>query len=194
MSETYRLGAVVPLRFEVRDEDTSELTDPTGWSLVVASPAGSSSPTLAHPEAGVFEADYVPAVVGPHVAVFTATGENAGLVEDVFVVTATSDNLATISVGQLRTYLGDTSETDQLLLDALAAERVAQADRCRVDRYTEALREALLRRVARNLAARAIRVASFTSFEGGGGASQRVPQTDPEIRRLEGPYRRRTVG
>lgn len=194
MSETYRLGAVVPLRFEVRDEDTGLLADPGGWALTVASPAGSMSPTLDHPEAGVFEADYVPSVAGPHVAVFTATGANAGVVEDVFVVTATGDDLATVTIPQLRTYLGDTSETDQALLDALAAERVDQANRCRVNRYTEALREALLRRVARNLAARAIRVTTFTSFEGGGGASQRVPQSDPEIRRLEGPYRRRTVG
>jgi hypothetical protein len=141
----------------------------------------------------VFEVDFVPAVVGPHVAVFAATGGHAGVAEDVFVVTATSAELATFTVGQLRVYLGDVSDTDSTLLEALAAERVAQADRCRVDRYTEALREALMRRVARNLAARRVPVATFTSFEGG-GTSTRVPSTDAEIARLEGPYRRWPVG
>jgi hypothetical protein len=193
VTETYRLGQTVGLRWEVRDEATGLLADPTGWSVTVASPSGSSTPTVDHPETGVFEVDFVPAVVGPHVAVFAATGEHAGVAEDVFVVTATSAELATFTVGQLRVYLGDVSDTDSTLLEALAAERVAQADRCRVDRYTEALREALLRRVARNLAARRVPVATFTSFEGG-GTSTRVPSTDAEIARLEGPYRRWPVG
>ena len=77
---------------------------------------------------------------------------------------------------------------------ALAAETAAQAARCRVTPYTDDLREALMRRVARNLAARAIPVATWTSFEGGGGASTRVPTSDPEIARLEAPYRRLVVG
>ena len=90
-------------------------------------------------------------------------------------------------------YLGEHSWPYNNVVDALAAEVAAQAARCRVDPYTDDLREACLRRVARNLAARSVPVATFTSFEGG-GTSARVPSTDPEVSRLEGPYRRMVVG
>lgn len=59
--------------------------------------------------------------------------------------------------------------------------------------YPADLREALLRRVARNLAARAVPVASFTAFDGG-ATSTRVPGRDPEVRRLEAPHLRLSVG
>lgn len=193
MTETYGLGSVVPLRFLVRDEDTGALVDPTSWDLVVTSPLGATSPTVVHPSAGVFDADYVPAATGGHTAVFTASGAHAGVSQNVFVVTADQQALQTVTASQLRTYLGDVSTSDAVLLEALAAERADQANRCRLDRYDEALREALMRRVARNLAARRVPVASFTSFDGG-GTSTRVPQTDPEVKRLEGPHRRRTMG
>lgn len=193
MTETYRLGAVVPLRFEVRDEDTGELADPTSWSVTITSPIGTFTPTVEHTDVGVFDVDYVSAVVGPHTATFTASGEHADVVDNVFVVTPNPVLSSAILAAEIREYLGGTSETDQTLLNALAAERVDQANKCRIDNYTEALREALLRRVARNLAARRVPVATMTSFDGG-ATSTRVPRTDPEILRLEGPYRRNPVG
>lgn len=192
MTETYRLGAIVPLRFEVRNED-GELVDPTSWTVTVTSPIGSSNPTITHTDTGVFDVDYVSTVVGPHTATFAASGEHADTIDNVFVITPNPVNSSAILAAEIRSYLGGTSETDQTLLDALAAERVDQANKCRIDNYTEALREALLRRVARNLAARRVPVATMTSFDGG-ATSTRVPRTDPEILRLEGPYRRNPVG
>lgn len=97
-----------------------------------------------------------------------------------------------ITISDLRDYLGDTSATDEALQDALTTERAAQAERCRVEPYTASLREALMRRVARNLAARSVPVASFTSFDGG-STSTRVPGRDPEVARLEAPHRRRPI-
>lgn len=103
-----------------------------------------------------------------------------------------ADASALVTIDDLRDYLGDTSVSEDGLRDALAAERAAQAARCRVEPYTADLRQALLRRVARNLAARSVPVASFTSFDGG-ATSTRVPGRDPEVSRLEGPHRRRPI-
>jgi len=192
MTDTYPLGAVVPLTFRVYDVD-GEAADPTDVVLTLTLPDGTTEVlNLQHPETGLYQADYRTIAAGSHTARFVTTGENAGAIEDVFLVAAV--DLARVTLQALRNYLGDTSDTDATLLEALAAEQAAQASRCRLDPYTADLREALLRRVARNLAARAIRVTTYTSFEGGGGATQRVPPSDPEIRRLEGPHRRRTVG
>ena len=91
-------------------------------------------------------------------------------------------------------YLGETSWATEDIAAALAAEAAAQARSCRLPVPLPAdLREALLRRVARNLAARAVPVATFTTFEGG-ASTTRVPMSDPEVRRLEGPWRRTVVG
>ena len=98
------------------------------------------------------------------------------------------------TIGEVQEYLGETSYGLSDIVGALVAEQAAQAARCKLPTvYPDDLREALLRRVARNLAARSIPVATFTSFEGG-GTSSRVPTVDPEILRLEAPYRRLTVG
>lgn len=193
MIETIALGAVKRLRFLVFDPETEEPADPSGWSLTVTNSAGSTNPTITHVEVGVFDADYVTVITGPHAAVFATTGVLANTVVNLFVVTGDIYSMATITATQIRTYLGGSSESDVVLLEALAAERVDQANKCRIDNYTESLREALLRRVARNLAARRVPVATFTSFDGG-ATSTRVPQVDPEIKRLEGPYRRTPVG
>lgn len=103
----------------------------------------------------------------------------------------------TPDVEDVAAYLGETSATEDEMAGALAAETAAQSRVCRVPADPEALsadlREALLRRVARNLAARSVPVATFTSFEGG-ASSTRVPASDPEVRRLEAPWRRLVVG
>ena len=99
-------------------------------------------------------------------------------------------NLPTLA--DLRGYL-TTSADDATLLDALAAETAAQAARRRVTPFTADLRQALMRRVARNLAARSITVATFSAFEGG-STVVRVPAMDVEIQRFEAPYPKLPVG
>jgi hypothetical protein len=189
--DTYLLGQPVPLSFSTYGTD-GVLAAPTTAGLTIILPAGDlATPTLDNPTPGVFVLDYMPATVGRHVAMFVSTGPGAGSAVDVFDVLA--PDLSLVTVGDVEAYLGETSATPDDITGALTAERRAQADRCRIDDYTEALREALLRRVARNLAARAVPIATFTSFEGG-GTSARVPQVDAEIKRLEGPYVRWTVG
>lgn len=102
--------------------------------------------------------------------------------------------MATVDLAACKEYLGtDISWTDPEISGALLAETAAQAARCKLPTVmTDDLAEALKRRVARNLAARAVPVASFTSFDGG-ATSTRVPTNDPEIARLEAPYRKLVV-
>lgn len=96
----------------------------------------------------------------------------------------------------LKTYLGQTSQSDDTLTGALATEKAAQSRVCRVPAddadWPADLAESLLRRVARNLAMRGIPLAMFSGDAELGGV---VPPTrDPEVRRLEGPFRKLKLG
>ncbi len=192
--DTYVLGQPVPLTFQTYDTDGA-LVAPTTAALTVTRPDGTSvTPTLDNPATGVYQLDYVPAAAGRHVAAFVSTGPGAGAAVDVFDVVSPTG--AIVTPQDVLTYLSSTGSTKFPLSDierALDAERSAQASVCRVDDYTPALREALYRRVARNIAARSVPVASFSAFEGGGTVT-RVPARDAEVARLEGPYRRLVVG
>lgn len=192
MTDTYSLGAAVPLTFEVVDSNGDLVDDATSVTLTITLPNGSTvTQTLHHPDTGVYTADYATVQAGRHTARFVVTGPNAGAVDDVFDVIAM--NLAYVTLGDVKAYLGDSSVSDSEITKALAAEQAAQASRCRLDPYTADLREALLRRCARNLAARSVPVTSFSSFDGAATVT-RVPATDAEVARLEAPYRRLVIG
>lgn len=96
----------------------------------------------------------------------------------------------------VQTYLGDTSYTITEIGAVLAAELAAQAKACRVptDEFTAwdtDLAEALYRRVARNLALRGIPLAVL---QGDAEVGSLVPPgKDPEVRRLEAPFRKMVV-
>lgn len=103
--------------------------------------------------------------------------------------------MADLTVEDVRLYLGDAANrlTDEELTDVLDAETAAQAARCRIpDVYPSDLGEALKRRVARNLAMRAIPLAVLQGDQEFG--STVPPGQDPEVRRLEAPWRRLAVG
>lgn len=85
---------------------------------------------------------------------------------------------------------GQVSATLEKVQDALNAEIVDQANRCRTTPYTWPLAEALCRRVARNLAMRPLAL-GIVMDESGGTA---IGSTDPEVRRLERPYRKVSLG
>lgn len=91
-------------------------------------------------------------------------------------------------------YLGRTSWSDSDVQDALDAEAGAQRDVCAVPAaYPPSLREALFRRVAANLARRNLPLAvAQGDAESGGPVAP--PTLDPEVRRLEKPYPKLTVG
>lgn len=168
--------------------------DPVAATVAVAvtTPSGgSATPTADTDSTGYYEARYVLAAAGRHLAVVTVSGDSVGVVP--FTAWAETPTAASgmPALADVQAYLGDdTSASDAQITSALAAEAAAQRQVCEVPAaYPADLREALLRRVARNLAARAVPVATWTSFEGG-VATTRVPQNDPEVVRLEGPYRK----
>ncbi|MFT4189847.1 MAG: hypothetical protein QM621_14880 [Aeromicrobium sp.] len=92
----------------------------------------------------------------------------------------------------VKEYLGPlaANQSDTAVGGALAAETAAQASACRVVPYAPPLAEALLRRVSRNLAMRGLPLGVMSDEMG----STRVGGNDPEVRRLEGPYRKRVCG
>ncbi|HEY0889656.1 MAG TPA: hypothetical protein VGE38_08610 [Nocardioides sp.] len=87
--------------------------------------------------------------------------------------------------------------------DALRAEMADQRSRCRVPvddaglpRYADvpALAEALCRRVAHNLAVRALPLGVQATVTDAAALATQVGGTDAEVRRLEAPHRKRKVG
>jgi hypothetical protein len=97
----------------------------------------------------------------------------------------------------------DMADTYPAIDEALATETAAQLRRCTwptdpatgddlPDTDVPDLVEALKRRVQRNLAMRPLPLALVT--DGGADQPVRLGGTDPEVRRLEAPFRRRVVG
>lgn len=120
-------------------------------------------------------------------------------------MTAIPPSLATV-----KAYLGTShSWSDAEITAALAAETVAQATRVRLPAdlpgllptdptipqpYPLDLSEALCRRVHHNLALRALPLSIQTTITDVGASAVRLNGTDPEVIRLERPYRRMAVG
>ncbi|GAB3663487.1 hypothetical protein GCM10027596_26720 [Nocardioides korecus] len=94
-------------------------------------------------------------------------------------------------------YLGLPRATDDELEGSVAkiqsaydAEIIAQGVKCRITPYSSDLAEALYRRVKRNLAMRNVPLGVQMDETGG----TRIGSIDPEVRRLEAPYRKLVVG
>jgi len=95
------------------------------------------------------------------------------------------------TLADLQAFLGDGVAgmyPDAVLQEVLDSETSAQAGRCRTSTPLPApLEQALLRRCQRALALKAIPL-GMTDL--GGESTAYVPSRDPEIRRLEAPYRK----
>ena len=84
--------------------------------------------------------------------------------------------------------------TDAVLNQVISVEQAAQARKCygTGGQYPD-LNEALSRRVQANLAKRALPLGVIESSGDAGGRGY-MPSWDPEVRRLEAPFRKLTVG
>lgn len=108
--------------------------------------------------------------------------------------------MAVPDVTEVETYLGETggSWSTEQVTEAYAAEKAAQASVCKVPLDTDAwpadLAEALKRRVAHNLALRALPLGISPAITDGAVAIARPGGLDAEVRRLEAPYRKRVLG
>lgn len=91
------------------------------------------------------------------------------------------------TAGEVATILGKIpADVD----DVYPAEVADQAARCRTVPYNDALAGALVRRVSRHLAMKNLPLGVVVDETG----STRIGTNDPEVRRLEAPYRKTSVG
>lgn len=183
-AELYVDGRWVLEMFVGDDDGYAVGTSPT---VTVVAPGGSSSsPTVESLGSGYFRASVTVDEAGRYVA--TATAAGYGSTAFTAYASATTDE-AGVTLAAVKAYLGTTSTSDAVIQDALDAETAAQRKVCRIPAVYEAdLAQALKRRVARNLALRGIPMAVLRGDAESG--SLIPPGRDPEVRRLEGPYRK----
>lgn len=170
-------------------------------TVAVTLPDGTSAaPTATAIVGGVYRAVYEVAALGRYVARVFATGYGAATFAA--FVTGITSATAMPDLIDLRGdpdadppttgYLGEDSHTDEEIQDALDAEAAAQRGVCRIPaEYGADLREALLRRVQRNLA---MRGQPGVVVPGDDDRPSFVPTNDPEVRRLERAHRRLVMG
>jgi len=187
----FHLGDVVHLVFTVTDDEGTAVA-PGGYGLIVRHEDGTQDDItagVASETAGSHIIGYSPAKLGRHLATFTATGNYAGVASVVFDVDAL--DLAFIDLTELKAYVGQTSASDAQITEALATERALQALVCWIDPYEHPLRSALLVRVKRRLAKRAVPLAQVSSYgtQGGATAQYAASSFDADIDELEAPYR-----
>lgn len=192
-SVTRVLGATWDVLVDVRDAD-GDLVDSVPVVTVTAPTGPPTTPTVETIATGVYRAAPALTAVGRYIVHVAAT--NYGAVDlTAFVQSPTyAGSMPSISdFASPDGYLGEHSWSSDQLTDALNTEAAAQRARCRVGAiYPADMREALMRRVQCNLARRAYPL----SITNGGGETDSVflPGNDPEVRRLEAPYRKRIVG
>jgi hypothetical protein len=189
-SLTVQVGAAWVLRVLVTDDGVPSGDVPT---VVVTAPAGAAAPVdmVATCCPGVFSLTVYPAEPGRHFA--TAEHAEHGAVSWVAEVVDVVANDDMPSVTTCNNYIGDHSYTDEQVQEMLDQERDAQFRVCRVPAaYPKDLRGALHRRVQRALHMLALALAVRETVDG--ESSMVVPGNDPEVRRLERPWRRRPLG
>ncbi|MDG4821276.1 hypothetical protein O7635_05340 [Asanoa sp. WMMD1127] len=156
--------------------------------VTITLPAGSTAtPTPEALSTGVYRVLHTVSSAGRYIARAVAAGYGAAdFAAQVDGVTA---GTGMPSPADLSDYMGPNSHTEEDMQSALDAEAASQRAVCRVGAvYPADLREALLRRAARNLALRSLPAAMET---GDGQVPTPYPMGyDPEIRRLERPHRK----
>jgi len=141
---------------------------------------------------GGWLATYTPLVTGRFLA-HMVTPEDAVNAAAYVAGPTTSGGMPTVDDAARYLKSSAASWSEPELQDELDAEFEHQQARCGVRAvYPGPLRKALLRRVQRALAMRALPLAVMQGDADGG--SQLLPGNDPEVRRLEGPYRKLVTG
>lgn len=183
------VGGSWVLSVVVTDADGLVVTDAP--VVTVTLPGGSTAtPTVETVTTGVYRVAYILGTAGRYVARVVASGYGAAD----FVAFATASVGAALmpTAADVLDYLGETSWETEDVQGALDAEAAAQRRACDVPAaYPADLREALLRRVARNLAMRAQPLAMIVGDE---AETSVIPGRDPEVRRLERAHPRLPTG
>lgn len=193
-SQQLTTSGVWVVEFGVYDAD-GYLTGAATPVVTVTSPSAAiTTPTVDDVSAGVYR---VAVEVGVGYGRWTAlaVADDYGSVDFTAWVETTGQGLPTAAemLDPDTGYLRDSSWTEDDVDGALAAEAAAQRACCRIRaNYPADLAEALRRRVVVNLARRAVQLG--VAGDAQTGAARYLPRLDPEVRRLEGPHRKLTVG
>lgn len=187
------LGGQWTLIVETRDAD-GYLSGTVTPTLTVTLPDGTSTAPVfeALDYLGGWIAVYTPAVTGRFLA-HASTPEDA--VDAAAYVAGPTTSAQMPTVDDVARYLkgSASSWTTAELQEELDGEASAQRAKCGVRAvYPPDLRKALLRRVQRALAMRALPLATLQGDADGGALL--LPGEDPEVRRLEKPYRKLVMG
>lgn len=190
--ESLAVGARWVVDVEPTDDDGVPLAvTPT---MVITLPDGTTdSPTFGLTVDAHYRAVHEVAIAGRYIGVVSVAG--AGSVPVAAYVSATTAAAAMPDVTAYRDWDedGGGSWSDEAIAETLDAEAAAQRNVCRVDAvYPADLRMALLRRVQCNLARRSMALGAPRGDAEAGPVF--VPGRDPEVRRLEGPYRKLVMG
>jgi hypothetical protein len=189
-SVTRAVGDAWVLRVLSTTDDGQPGDAPT--TMAVTDPAGLSSSVTVESTTcpGVYQGVHIIATPGRYTAVAVGSPYAVRWVAEAYDVV---DGDEMPIVDDVNTYMGAHSYTDEQVAAMLAQERAAQFARCRIPAaYPPDLRGALMRRTQRALAMLHLSLAVKETVE---GESQIiVPGNDPEVRRLEAPYRKVTVG
>jgi hypothetical protein len=160
--------------------------------VTVTLPGGGTATPVPTEEAYGWRALYEVATPGRHVARVVSTGY--GVAEFTAWVSAIVPAAGMPDVDDVDDYLGEHSWTDAEMQAALDAEAAAQRRCCTIPAaYPPDLREALLRRVARNLSMRRLTL-SVQRGDNEAGDVTVLPGRDPEVRRFEKNYPKLGVG
>lgn len=183
------IGGEWLLCVQVLDANNCPVVDDTVEVVVTDPSAATTTPAVTNAGGGYYKAATYPAAAGRWSAAITTTYGAAAAVAYV------AELLEPPDVAALQTYLEPSSVETDRLEQALATETRAQRDVCTVPaEYAQALYEAVLRRCACNLARQGIPLAVVQGDAESGTSSVMPPTHDPEVRRLEGPYRKLPIG
>jgi len=185
------VGDLWQYRVVVTDLD-GDRTDAEVPTVTVTPPTGSAAtPTVSNVDSGEFRFTYAPAETGRFVITAATASYGTGATSGWADAALTDSGLPTVA--DVEAYIEDLAWSSDVIQGALDAEAAAQRARIRASAlFTADVREALLRRVQRNLAMRRLPLATPEGDAGAGGTF--IPRLDPEVRRLEAPYRRLVVG
>lgn len=175
-SQGYVTSSVTPALLVTLPNDTTTAPIFTPWPVM---PGG-------------WQVAYATSVTGRYLA-HISTPEDA--VDAAAYAVGPTSNTALPTVNDVARYLkgAAASWSTAELQDELDAEAEHQQAKCGIRAaYPAPLRKALLRRVQRALAMRALPLATVQGDADGGNIL--LPGNDPEVRRLEAPYRRLAVG
>ena len=191
-SANVNVGGVWDIHVEVLDVDGCPVADDTPV-ITVTDPFGATSTPEVEVTAAGYRSLVIPALAGRYVA--RAVTASNGAADFTCYTAAVVAAGAMPTIADVSDYLDPHSYTSAELQGALDAESSAQRDVCRIPAaYPASLREALLRRVARNLSMRRLTLALARGDAEAGSSDIVLSGSDPEVRRLEGPYPKLVVG